>query len=620
MASPYDVGNDKTFHEAGLANTLSALDSGERGHSNRWARRLLTWGVESRGIQPVPPEERTDTQYNKIFFICLSANTNILSFSAGTLGPVVFGLGLRDTCLVIVFFNMLCCLLPAYLFYGVIIPCIVNLVVMIGFMVLSSILGGQALASVNGQLSWTVGIVIVDVIALLVSFCGYKVLSWYERIAWIPVVISFIVALAVGGKHLSNAHIAEPATASAVLSFASTLAGFATLQCLGGAVGAVATTVPAWDAGYAGGNVGGLLEAMLQPVGGFGKFLTVLLSLSVAGNMAATFYSITLNIQVVIPPLVIVPRYVFSIFATAVYVGRITLRSDCHLTVALPSSIVPLAIVGSTRFYDTLTNFLGLIGYWASSYAAIILAEHLYFRKCDANMYDVKHWNDPRRLPSGIAAVATGLLSFGLIIPSMEQVWFVGPIAKTTGDIGFEVAFGIKHSHEQFLISVRKSLSLSNPDNIVDPVFGLLGNAAATTGAGKIAYYDVVNGFMNPRQDPTCLQQATADQAFTNAKVVGDIQDQVNALTFRALERNSLSVGATTDKCTSIKAVNLEIAAISQHQDPASPSAVAVNKAIVLELARQIHIVGGDPLDALKAGMLAYYHWRCPNPSSCPYR
>lgn len=25
----------------------------------------------------------------------------------------------------------------------------------------------------------------------------------------------------------------------------------------------------------------------------------------------------------------------------------------------------------------------------------------------------------------------------------MVQVWFVGPIAKTTGDIGFEVGFGV---------------------------------------------------------------------------------------------------------------------------------------------------------------------------------
>lgn len=76
-------------------------------------------------------------------------------------------------------------------------------------------------------------------------------------------------------------------------------------------------SVPDWEIGYAGGNVGGLLEAMLHPVGGFGKFLTVLLSLSVAANIAATFYSISINLQVLIPALLHVPRYVFSIVATA---------------------------------------------------------------------------------------------------------------------------------------------------------------------------------------------------------------------------------------------------------------------------------------------------------------
>ncbi|KDQ25824.1 hypothetical protein PLEOSDRAFT_1066864 [Pleurotus ostreatus PC15] len=149
-----------------------------------------------------------------------------------------------------------------------------------------------------------------------------------------------------------------------------------------------------------------------------------------------------------------------------------------------------------------------------------------------------------------------------------------------------------EHSHEPFLVSVRSSLNLNNPDGIVDPVFGLLGNAAAANGAGRIA-------------DATCLQQATADQAFTNAKAAGDIQGQVDALIFRALERNSGSVGAVTAPCTSITAVNPEIAAISQHQDPASPNAAAVNKAITLELAKQIASVGGDPLDALKAGTFA---------------
>ncbi|KAK0192388.1 permease for cytosine/purines, uracil, thiamine, allantoin-domain-containing protein [Armillaria mellea] len=403
---------------------------------SRWSQRLLSWGVEGRGIIPVAPEDRIDTQYYKNFFLWFAWNVNILSFSAGTLGPVAFGLGVRDSCLVILFFNLLCALPPAYLttwgpqlglrqmvqarysfgYFGVIIPCILNLIGMCGFCILNCILGGQTLSSVaDGNLSWTVGIVVISIISLLVSFCGIKVIGWYERVAWIPVVIVFVIALGVGGKHIMAVPAAEPATAAAVLSFGSTIAGFVitysplssdftiyfrpdvsrvrlflysyigfllpivTLQCLGAAVAASVSLVPAWDKGYAGGNVGGLLEAMLQPVGNFGKFLTVLLSLSVAGNIAPTLYSMCLNIQVFIPVL--------------------------------------------NRFYDTLTNFLGLIGYWASAFIAVILVEHFVFRRNDLDLRF-----------GGV---------FGLVVPCMEQIWFVGPIAKTTGDIGFEVAFAV---------------------------------------------------------------------------------------------------------------------------------------------------------------------------------
>ncbi|KAJ7916386.1 hypothetical protein B0H13DRAFT_2449447 [Mycena leptocephala] len=142
-----------------------------------------------------------------------------------------------------------------------------------------------------------------------------------------------------------------------------------------------------------------------------------------------------------------------------------------------------------------------------------------------------------------------------------------------------------EHSHQA-------SLAKNNPNGIVDAVFGLLGNAAAAGGLGKLT-------------DANCLQQATADQAFTNAKAAGDVDGQVSALIFRALERNSGTVGGTTTPCTSLKAVNPEIAAIQQHQDPASTNAAAVNKAIVLELAKQIASVGGNPQDALKSGTFA---------------
>lgn len=89
------------------------------------------------------------------------------------------------------------------------------------------------------------------------------------------------------------------------------------IQCLGAAVVLSAPFVPAWETGYADGNVGGLVEATLQPTGNFGKFLTVLMALSVTANIAPTFYSFSLSFQVFIPPFAVIPRYMFSILATA---------------------------------------------------------------------------------------------------------------------------------------------------------------------------------------------------------------------------------------------------------------------------------------------------------------
>ncbi|KAH8097070.1 NCS cytosine-purine permease [Cristinia sonorae] len=448
--------------------------------SNQWTRRLLKWGIEERGITPTAEHERIDTQFHKIFFIFLSANFNILSFSAGTLGPVVFGLGLRDSCLSILFFNLLCSIPPAYLttwgpklglrqmcqarysfgYYGVIPICIFDLASFCGFCILNFILGGQTLSSVSGgTLSWNVGIVVIGIISLLISFCGYRVLTWYERLAWIPVLVVYIVALGVSGKHLSNPPPMEPASAAATLSFASTLAGFVItysplssdytmyfhpkvsswklfwyaylgfnipiilVQCLGAAAAVSVSAVPEWNAGYESGSVGGLIEAMLHPVGGFGKFLTVCLALSVVANVAPTFYSFGLTFQVFLPFTAKVPRYAFSLLAFAI--------------------ILPLSIVGSHKFYDTLTNFLGLIGYWCCPFLGVILVEHFYFRKGNFSTYDLSCWNEPSKLPTGVAAVGACLLSVALIIPSMEQVWYVGPIAKHTGDIGFEMAFAV---------------------------------------------------------------------------------------------------------------------------------------------------------------------------------
>ncbi|KAG8950959.1 hypothetical protein FRC03_012685 [Tulasnella sp. 419] len=192
-------------------DSASSKSSSDQGNFGGKFERVVKWGVETRGIHPVSLEERTDPHLWKAFFIWLSANCNILSFSAGTLGPLIFGLGFRDSALVIAGFNLLCCHLPAYFstfgpklglrqmvqaryswgYYLVAIPAAFNLVTMMGFMILNCILGGETLSSVSeGRLSWNVGIVVIALISLFVSFCGYRVLNWF---VWVVIRGVFII-------------------------------------------------------------------------------------------------------------------------------------------------------------------------------------------------------------------------------------------------------------------------------------------------------------------------------------------------------------------------------------------------------------------------------------------
>lgn len=148
-----------------------------------------------------------------------------------------------------------------------------------------------------------------------------------------------------------------------------------------------------------------------------------------------------------------------------------------------------------------------------------------------------------------------------------------------------------EHSHDFVLTITREFLNLDNPKGIVDVVFGLLGNAAAAAGAGDVTNLD-------------CLKQETADQAFTNAKAAKDLRGMAGALLFQAIERNTGGVGVASVLCTE-KAVNPEIAALTQHQDPASDNAGALNKAITLELAKQLAGIGADTNLALLSGTFA---------------
>jgi purine-cytosine permease-like protein len=188
---------------------------------------------------------------------------------------------------------------------------------------------------------------------------------------------------------------------------------------LGAAIGGAIPSIPEWGTAMDAGLTGGVMLEMMRSVGGFGKFVTVIIAFTPLGNLAGTLYSISIQLQVLTPFFYRIPRYAFSVVITAIIIG-----------VAIPIS---------KTLFISLENFLGCISYWAGVYVGVITIEHLVFRKAKAANYDPGIWNDGNKLPLGIAAVAAAAIPFGLIVPCMAQNWYTGPIARTTGDIGFLV-------------------------------------------------------------------------------------------------------------------------------------------------------------------------------------
>ncbi|KAJ0305389.1 hypothetical protein Brms1b_010845 [Colletotrichum noveboracense] len=422
------------------ASSIHEAQSEEARGWRAWAQKLVSLGhVEVRGIAPIPVEERTVTRTVNIFTLWWCMNANVL---------------------------------PRYL---VAVPVLLNLATLTGFCVIMAVIGGQCLSAVGeGNVSASVGIVVVALLALVISFCGFAVLHLYERFAWIPAVIAIIIAIGCGGSHLREQASTEPATPQSVVSFGMIVASYmipwaclasdfttylepstssSVPQCLtadlvtdtitrkkifaytylglalptmllmilGAAIASSIPLEPAWQQAYDKNLVGGVLSAMLTPASTFGKIVTVVLSFTLLGNIAATSYSITLNFQLLAPALKRVPRSVFALLVTAI--------------------IIPVGIRAASDFFASLENFIALIGYWSAAFLSVVLVEHFCFRKTDCERYETEAWDDARKLPVGAAALGSCVLCFALVVPCMAQVWWTGPIAEVTGDIGFELAF-----------------------------------------------------------------------------------------------------------------------------------------------------------------------------------
>ncbi|KAJ9127808.1 hypothetical protein QFC24_000091 [Naganishia onofrii] len=231
----------------------SASQPGRMARGRRLMQLLVKNGVEARATEPVPEEERAELKWWSLipqFTLWAAANTNILSFSAGVLGPNLFGLDFNSSVWVIVVFNVFSAIPVAYFatfgpllgmrqmvqtrysfgYYPALLPALCNCLTMLGFLAVNAILGGQTLSLASGSgMSYDVGIVVVGVISLMLSFVGLKPLHYYSMTLFPVIIVLYIVIIGItGGKlHLAKEVSKEiEVSAGQILGYGTTIIGF----------------------------------------------------------------------------------------------------------------------------------------------------------------------------------------------------------------------------------------------------------------------------------------------------------------------------------------------------------------------------------------------------------
>ncbi len=389
-------------------------------------------GIETHGIERVSPTTRTHVRIFDNFTMWLSANLVLSTFALGTLAIPVFKLGFWDSVAVIIIFNVLGVLPPAFFstlgpklglrqmtisrfsfgWVGAIIMALFNVAACIGWSAVNVIVGGQLIVALShGGIPLWAGILLIAILTTIVSIYGYRYVHGYERYAWIPMAVIFVILLILAAPHFSavptqNAGLAEVA---AFITFGGAIYGFATgwssyaadynvnqpeqtspsrvfwltflgiavpcvlLEILGMAFTTALGSMKTWNAAFGSfGDVGGLLSAVVSPLGGFGSFILLLLALSIIANNIPNDYSLGLTMQVLGKTFQQVKRYVWTLIGAVIYVA--------------------IALIGSTNFSGTLNNFLLLIAYWLGPWAIILIIEHFVFRH---GRYNIDDWNTP---------------------------------------------------------------------------------------------------------------------------------------------------------------------------------------------------------------------------------
>jgi len=346
---------------------------------------------------------------------------------------------------------------------------------MVGYGMIDCVIGGQILSAVSGgSMTIIVGILVVALVSWLVAVFGIAVFHVYERYhtplplsspevtqkltprkhrwAWIPQLMVLFILIGCAGPKFdsslqsvgspaviaanrltffsislsvpvswagaaSDFYVYYPEATAKWKTFLMTLAGltlsFTIVEMLGVGLASGIANDDSWTTAY-GISSGALIVAGYDGLGGFGKFCGVIIAFGVIANNIPGTYSAALGFQMLGRYPKAIPRYWYATVVVAIY--------------------FICAVAGRDHLFTIFQNFLALMGYWVTIFICIVAEEHVLFKWKSG--FDWSAWEDQKRLPIGLAALAAFLIGWAGCVLSMYQVYFTGPIAKLLGDGG----------------------------------------------------------------------------------------------------------------------------------------------------------------------------------------
>ena len=427
--------------------------------------------VEPHGIDPIPQSERHG-RVSSLFTLWFSANLEFATLTTGVLGVGVFGLSFWQAAVAIVIGTVVGALAIGFLttfgyrwglpqliqsraafgYFGNFLPGILNFLCGIGWYTVNTVLGVYALQWLL-PIGFLPNLIIMIILQAIISIYGHNMIHWVERVAVLILLVIFILVSVYAFPHI-HFNIAENPHASAfsgtsgsmILSIAISLSYMMGWMTYSSDYSRYFPRDTKSTKAFAAAFWGNVIPAVwLELLGtGLSTFTSVSKPTDLVSGILPHPLAIVTMLAIILGTITanVINIYSGSISLLSIDVGIVRAVAPKRWVAALLVGILGgiLSYVGGqSGYYQNYSNFLFVLAYWISPWAAVVIGDYLLVRRHRDEIDDF--YDKTRPLRVGFWAF---LIGFACSIPFFNQVMYTGYFAKhypQIGDISYYVSF-----------------------------------------------------------------------------------------------------------------------------------------------------------------------------------